>query len=190
MKFGMRELIFVVLLLSLPLGAWWFIFHPQNARNSEMLKEIKAKQEKLRALNQVTATIGDLDREISSHEDSLKKLQKQLPKEEEIDKVLKEIWDLAEANHLKTKTVRTLTRKPGISPAGEDGPRERPIAVQLEGNFKGFYTFLQALERQPRIMRIHKLTLTTDEKKNTGHVQASFEMCVFFKKEGKDEECL
>ena len=31
--------------------------------------------------------------------------------------------------------------------------------MKLEGDFMGFYRFLQALERQPRIMRIHKMEL-------------------------------
>ena len=49
MKFGLRETIFVALLMSLPVGAWWFIFRPQNIRNDEMIKQIEVKQEKLRA---------------------------------------------------------------------------------------------------------------------------------------------
>jgi len=189
MKFGLRETIFVALLMSLPVGAWWFIFRPQNIRNDEMIKQIEVKQEKLRAINQVTGTIGDLQKEILARKEAVKYFQKRLPNEKEMDKVLQEIWRLAEENQLTTKSIRPLTRSGKASLAAADGPREQPIAVQLEGNFTGFYKFLQALENQPRIMRIHKLQLATNEKDNTGQVQASFEMYVFFEQEGKGEQC-
>ena len=43
---------------------------------------------------------------------------------------------------------------PGQSLFGAGAHSEQPILMNLEGDFRGFYTFLQALERQPRIMRI------------------------------------
>ena len=30
MKFGLREIVFVVLLMAIPVGAYWFVFRPQN----------------------------------------------------------------------------------------------------------------------------------------------------------------
>jgi len=188
MKFGLRESVFMVMLVSLPLGAWWLVFRPQNARNEHMTAQIEAKQKKLRALNQVTATIGDLQKEIAAQEDAFRYFQKKLPNEKEIDKVLQEIWRTAELNELKTKSIRTLTRTGNGAAASPDGPHEQPIAVQLEGRFTGFYTFLQAIENQPRIMRITKMSLKTEEKDNDGNVVANFEMSVFFEKEGKGKE--
>ena len=34
MKFGLREMIFVGLLMLIPVGAWWFVFRPQNTENA------------------------------------------------------------------------------------------------------------------------------------------------------------
>ncbi len=188
MKFGLREIIFVFLLASIPVGAWWFVFRPNNARNAEIIKQIEARQEKLRALNQVTGTIGDLHKEILSRKKAIGYFQTRLPSEKEIDKVLQEIWRLAEANQLTTKSIRTLSRK-NDAPTSANAPREQPIVVQLEGSFMGFYAFLQALENQPRIMRIRKMKLKTSEKLSEGHVQIGFEMCVFFDRKSKRSKC-
>ncbi|MCD6378470.1 MAG: hypothetical protein J7L99_06445, partial [Planctomycetes bacterium] len=89
MKFGIREVVFVVLLAAIPVGAWWFVFRPADARNAEMLKQIKTKQQKLRELNKATATIGDLKVEINSFKEAINFFRAKLPTEKEMDQVLK-----------------------------------------------------------------------------------------------------
>ena len=178
MKVGLREIIFIVLLMGIPLGAWRFVFKPQNAHNAEMLHRIEAKQAKLRQLNQATGTIGDLQKQIASLHSAMSFFRSKLPNEKEIDKVLQEVWKLAETNQLTTKSIRTLQR--GSEPLFATQHAEQPIAVQLEGDFAGFYSFLLALEDQPRIMRITKLTLKKPEKGSQGMVKAEFVMSIFF----------
>jgi len=186
MKFGPREMIVLVLLLAVPIGAWWFVFKPQNAQNALVRQEIEAKQDKLKALNRAVSTIGNLRKEIDSLNAAVAFFQSKLPSEKEIDKVLQEVWLLAERNELKTKSIRTLkrSRSSAGTPAGPHA--EQPIAMELEGDFMGFYTFLQALENQPRIMRIHELTIENDLRRGKGHVKASFTMSVFFEPAEKD----
>jgi len=180
MKFGIREMVFMVLLLAIPVCAWWLAFRPQNAINERMMVQIEAKQAKLRELNKATATIGDLKKEIDELEKAIGFFRSKLPDEKEIDKVLQEIWKLAERNRLKTKSIRALHQKTdGFVKAG--GPHaEQPIQVKLEGDFIGFYAFLQALEAQPRITRIRHMKLEKLDKEPEGAMRAEFEMSVFF----------
>ena len=147
-----------------------------------MLRQIEARQERLRELNQATATLGDLKKEIASLEEAIRFFQSKLPNEKEMDKVLREVWRLAEANHLATKSIRTLPVDDKVAAAG---PREQPIAVQLEGDFRGFYGFLQALENQPRIMRINSMTVGKLKDAPEGQVQAAFNMSIFFERTGR-----
>jgi len=184
MKFGLRETIFTVVLMCIPVSAWWFVLRPINEHKATMIEEIQANQEKLRALNQVTGTIGDLQKEIEARREAIDYFQAKLPNEKEIDRVLEEVWRLAEANQLVTKSIRTLRRKDSKLTT-PNGPSEQPIAVQLEGGFPGFYTFLQALENQPRIMRIQEMTLEKLKDSPQGHVQADFEVFVFFEPDNK-----
>ena len=183
MKFGPREVVFLVILLAIPLSAWRFVFRPLNAQNAEMRREITAKQEKLKTLNRATGTIGNLQKEIAALGKAVAFFQAKLPSEKEIDKVLQEAWRLAEANKLITKSIRTLDRKNSAFTTPTGLHREQPIAVQLEGEFMGLYAFLQALENQPRIMRIRQMKLSKLAKAPQGHVHAEFTMSVFFEKE-------
>ena len=185
MRFGLREGILAVVLMAAPLVAWWWIFQPQNAEATQMRDQIEAKQAKLQDLNHATATIGDVKQRIDKLENAMEFFHSKLPSEKEIDKVLKGMWRLAESNHLKAKSIRTLDRtKSGIS-AGVSGHREQPILVKLEGNFLGFYRFLQALENEPRIMRIHQMSLARPRQGEEGNMEAEFTMTIFF--EGSKE---
>jgi len=187
MKLGLRELIFLFLLTAIPVVAWRVIFRPHNAEETRIRDQLKAKQAKLQALNRATGTIGDLRKEIASLEKGIDFFQSKLPSDKEIDKVLREVWRLAEANQLATKSIRTVkSRGPARYASGRGMPHEQPISMELEGNFLGFYGFLQALENQPRIIRIHKMELAQKIGAPAGHVKASFVVSIFF--ERSDEE--
>ena len=183
MKFGPRETIFVALLMLIPVGAWWFVFRPQNVHNAEMRRQIEARQAKLRELNKVMGTIGDLEKQIDSLQQAVDFFQSKLPDEKEIDKILKEIWRLAESNNLQAKSIRMLVWRESTSLLPEASSQaEQPIAIQLSGDFRGFYSFLLALESQPRIMRIRKMDLKLFDKDTPGAVSAEFEMSIFFER--------
>ena len=184
MKFGAREIVFTVLLLLIPVGAWQFVLRPSSQRNSEMLAQIALKQGKLRELNQATGTMGDLKGEIASLEKAVGYFQSKLPGEKEIDKVLNEVSLLAEANHLTTKKIGTLGRTSEKSLLSLSASQsEQPIEMHLEGDFTGFYIFLQALENQPRIMRITQMMLKKLDTGPEGAMKAEMSMSIFFEKD-------
>ena len=189
MKFGLREIIFIVVLMVIPVGAWWFVFRPQNMQNAEMRRQIEVRQAKLRQLNQVLGTIGDLEQQIATLGEAIEYFESKLPPEKEIDKILREIWLLAESNNLQANSIRTLVRKgPGGFTAEGGAQSEQPIQVQLEGDFMGFYAFLLALENQPRIMRIGRMSLRAGDKVPRGRIGADFELSIFFEKAAKEDK--
>ena len=188
MKIGLREIVFTVMLLGIPVGAWWFVFRPANEHRAEMCKQIEAKQEKLKQLNQLTGDVGDLEDEIDSLAKSIQLFESKLPAEKEIDKVLHQTWRLAEANNLVTKSIRTGKATDSATELYSAGSQAiQPIVIQLEGKFEGFYNFLQALERQPRIMRIGLMNIKKADPGPEGNIQVSFRMSVFFEPATKSE---
>ena len=187
MRFSVREFVFVLLLMFLIVGAWWFVFKPRSEANMAAMAQTAEKQRKLQALNSATGRIGDLQHEIQSLEQAIELFRRRLPARKEIDKILRDIWMLAEANKLNTRSIRPLAQlAQGFASA--DGPHaEQPIALTLEGDFLGFYAFLQALENQPRITRIRKMALLKDTcKGRQGRMKADFEMSIFFERDKKD----
>ncbi len=185
MRFGLREKVFGVLLISIPVLAMWFVFRPYRARNAKVMAEVETAQAKLKALESATGTIDGLNADIRSLSKVIDFFNSRMPQEKEIDKILLEAWQMAEANRLTTKSIRPLDPNRSARPsAGKLPCGEQPIAVHLEGDFMGFYAFLLALESQPRLMRIDQMNLEVLQDGPAGHMRVNFVMSVFFDRNG------
>ena len=176
----LRQVVFVLMLLSLVFGGWYFVFRPRDIQDQQMRLQIAAKQKQLQKLNRATATIGNLKEEIANLEKAIEFFRSKLPNEKEIDKVLEEVWRLAEVNNLTTMGIYTARRSSSSVFVTEGSTQnEQPITMGFEGEFLGFYGFLQALESQPRIMRIRSISLDCPDG-GRGRIKAEVEMSVFF----------
>src|SRR5437588_5586891 len=177
MKFGLREMLFFVVMLGLLGSTYFFVFAKANQKREALRREIGVKQASLSELRQSTAGIDDLNRRIKDLQEAITYFESKLPQEREFDKILKELSQMAEANSLQTKTVRTLKseRYAGYS--------EQPIQMSLSGNFNGFYLFLQQLEKLPRITRITSMGLQKINE-HDGETRASMTLSIYFEPDG------
>ena len=173
MKFGIREIIFVVVMLGLLASTYFFVFTKANQKKEDLLTDIRQKQGALSNLQAATAGIEDLNRKIEELQQAITFFESKLPQEKEVDKILKEVWQMAEANSLTTKTIKTLRT--------ERGPNysEQPIELSLAGNFNGFYSFLLQLEKLQRITRVTQMNLMKINDRD-GEMQASLTLSIFF----------
>src|SRR3982751_796872 len=153
MKFGIREVIFVVVMLGLLGSTNYFIFSKSNQRKAERLAEIHTRQLALTNLQQATAGIEDMNRKIDELQKAINFFESKLPKEKEVEEMVKEVWQMAEANNLQTKAIKTAKSERGANYS------EQPIQMSLSGDFYGFYSFLQQLEKLPRITRVSQMKL-------------------------------
>lgn len=180
MRFGTRELFFVILLLAMPLSAYYCIFAKWNKSIAQAQTEIQNKQAKLAQLRQATASIPDLGTEIDRLSKAITIFEKKLPAQRQVEVVLKEVWQLAAKHGLNPKSVRTDKIEPTAHYA------ELPIRMQIEGNFDGFYSFLLDLEKLPRITRMPVMKLEKVKKKDAdGQMKADIVLSIFF--EGKQD---
>ncbi len=187
MKFGLRETVFLVLLMVIPFGAWWFVFNPQSDRNAEMRSQIEARQAKLQQLSETLRSADDLQGQIDDITSAMDYFESKLPHEKEIDKILQEIWVLAKANNLRPDEIRCQIRgKKNLVLGANSRHSEQSIRITVDGGFRGFYAFLLALENQPRIMRIQTMKLKIPRKGPAGEINAEFEMSVFFERNQKE----
>ncbi len=153
MKLGIRELFVFVLLLGFLGGAYFLGFKRLQAQRAFYSDDIARKQLTLRALAQSSATLVQLESELTALRDSVKLFEKKLPREKEVDQILSDVWKLAEQNTLRATSVKPLKQdKAGTS-------NEQPIEITFEGEFSGFETFLKQLENSDRIIRITQLEL-------------------------------
>ena len=157
MRFGFRELIFVMLLLAMPVASYFFVFAPRNGQNAEKRLELDQKEQKLSQLEQATHSIEDLGREIDELAQVIDLFEQKLPVEREVEVILKQVWELADRHRLTPKSVRTDKQ---IKSAHYT---ELPIRMVITGDFDGFYSFMLELEKLSRITRLPKMKLKKQE---------------------------
>lgn len=179
MRFGIREFIFVVLLLSMPVAAYFFVFKKINMDNAQTLKEIKLKEAELDRLQVVTKNIDDLGKEIDKLREAIDLFEQKLPAQREVEVILKQVWELAARHNLTPKKIRT------DKPLAAAHYAELPIQMTIVGDFDGFYSFLLDIEKLRRITRMPNLALEKATKADEGQMQADIILSIFFESKGQ-----
>jgi type IV pilus assembly protein PilO len=173
MKLGIRELIFFVVMIGLVV-ACGSLFNKSRVKRDWYLADTASKKKVLVDLKASTGAGGvDWNQKIAELKQAITFFESKLPQEKEIDKILKDISQMAEANTLQTKTVRPLRTERAANYS------ELPIEMSLSGNFNGFYVFLQQLEKMNRITRVTHMTLNKIQDRD-GDMQAKITVSIFF----------
>lgn len=173
MKLGAREFLFFSLLVGLLAGSWYFVFKRANDRREFLKSEIARKETDLENLRKSTAGIEDLGKKITELQQAIAFFESKLPQEKEMDKILKEVWQMAQANSLECRTIKTLRAERLASYS------EQPIELVMSGEFAGFYNFLLQLEKLPRITRLNQMNLQKITSVD-GQMTAKVTLSVFF----------
>ena len=182
MRFGVRELIFLVVLLAVPVASWWYVFAPRNADIQLARLEIEVKQAKLDKLREVARRIEDIGLAIEQGREAVELVEAKLPKREQVENILENVWQLAKQNHLTLKSVKS------DRPVRASLYMEQPLKVSMTGRFDGFYQFLLEIENLPRITRVPQMKLeridnarghdNTDV--DAGLMKAEFTLSIYF----------
>lgn len=178
MRFGMRELLFVLLLVAMPVVAYFYHFQRSAAEREAAIAELLRKQDKLAQLERETANIANLDAEIAKLQEVIATAEQRLPARREEQVILREVDKLAQLHRLRVKSVRTDKIVTGTAYT------ELPIRMTIFGDFDGFYSFLLDLEKLPRISRLPKMELekqaTEKQDAGEGQMQADIVLSIFF----------
>lgn len=173
MKFSLRGVLFVLVMLGVLAGFYFLSFAKANSKRAELQKKIELRQRAMSDLERSTAGIDDVNHKIAELQQAIQFFESKLPQEKEMDTILKEVWQIAEANALQTKTIKTgkQTRSANYS--------EQAIELNLTGDFNGFYTFLQQLEKLPRLTRVMAMSLTKMSERD-GEMNAQLSLSIYF----------
>ena len=175
MRFGIRELIFVVLLLALPCGFYFAVATKRAQDNQKLRAEIVRVEGKIQSVSKATAGIDDLEAEIQKLQDAIAHFKSMLPSDREVETMLRGVWDLAGEHGLTAKSVRPDQ----IVPAAQYA--ELPIKMKIVGDFDGFYSFMKDIEKMPRITRMPRIHIVKQENAETpGVVSADVTLSIFF----------
>lgn len=173
MNFSMREIIFIVVLLAMPISSYWFVFKPRNEQITQARKEIEHKELLLQKLQAATAQSADLARENQAILEEIELVQSRLPTDKEVDVILRQVAELALQNNLKLERVRAGKAITATS------YMEQPLEMLITGNFDNYYKFMLELEQLKRITRLPKLNLKAAREQN-GQMEAEFTLSIYF----------
>lgn len=173
MRFGVRELLFIIVLLAVPVAAFWFVFKPRNEDIATARAEIAAKKQTLNKLNEASTKIKDLGQAIAQGQEAIDVIEAKLPAEQSVDEVLRQASDIAMRHSLHIKTVTPEKKVPASQ------YMELPIKWELTGNFDGFYEFLLNLEQLPRLTQIRNLNIKRTDQ-DQGEMSATFTLSIYF----------
>ncbi len=182
MRFGFRELIFLVVLLAVPVASWWYVFKPRNAEIQQAHREIEVKQAKLDKLREVAKRIDDIGLAIEQGREAVELVEAKLPNREQVEDILENVWQLAKRNRLTLRSVESENPVPAAL------YMEQPLKMVVTGRFDGFYQFLLELENLSRITRVPRMNLERlsesggldDTDIDSGLMTAEFTLSIYF----------
>lgn len=155
MKFGTRELMFLLVMVGLLFSAWFFVFKPADATILALRAETMDKERQIAQLELAEHRINDMAGKVEELRERIRYYEERLPKQSELSDLIKQIDRQAKANKLLT-----VTRIQRMAPEKASGYFELPVKLVMRGDFRGFYEFLLQMERMARIMRINQMKLS------------------------------
>lgn len=173
---GLRKAVFFALVVGITIVGYQYLIKPANKHLAEAKARVEAKMAKLADFEKATAVAEDLTKQLEQLQEAIAFFESRLPPKSQIHEVLEQVTVIAQKEGLKPKTIRTLAEK------NNSGYIEQPLRMELEGNFKAFYSFLLELEKLPRIMKIRELEVNK-QANNEGQIAANFVVSIFFQNE-------
>ncbi len=151
-----QKILLIILLFVVVVGGFiYFIFMPKKAqidilRNNvdDLNRQITVNEVKLRRLDQLK-----IENQILQAR--LKELQAQLPAEQEVSNLLKQISDLSVESGLEVKLWKPGARKDDASGLYVI----IPVDVELSGGYHELGTFFDRVSKLPRIVNISNLSM-------------------------------
>lgn len=162
-------------LLGLVLMSLLVVVQPKNRAMAEVRQEIQDSRASLQLLEVEMSKLGTVKRRVSQLQQALSAFEDRLPRQGEIDVILREVWVIADAAGLKTQRIKTEKGRQ------QDGYKVLPISMNLRGPFEGLYRFLLSLERLPGIMKVESLRVTSPQNAESDGVEAVLVLGVFCK---------
>ncbi len=180
MNFGIRESIFLVILLAVPAASFFYVFKPRNNEIRNAVVEIEQKERRLNELELVTQKIEDIGLEIEKGREAIDKIHEKLPKERDVAVILEQVTDVAANTGLTVKSFKTKKAE------NAGAYNEIPLEMVIQGEFDGFYEFLLRVEQLPRITQIHTMKIFRNKNvgrtpgEQVGSMRAEFTLSIFY----------
>ncbi len=173
MKFGLREIIIFLVVLCMPVGAYFAIFKHQNAKIEDKKSEIVHKEQMLTLLRQETSRNEDLKRANEEIAQRIAEIESRLPTGKEVDQIVRQVSEIAVNSGLESPTFKSA------KPIAAALYFEQPLEMTTKGSFAGYYEFLASIERMPRITRV--VDMKVKRAREGAEIEVNFTLSIYFR---------
>jgi type IV pilus assembly protein PilO len=143
-----------VLLAVIIFGLAYFLyFKPQQAEYARIKAERMQVENEVLQLQEKKKQLDKIEAEIASLTGQLQELQKIIPQKEEIDVILRMIQQMAVDSRLD---IIRFTPRPEVN---RDFYAERPIAIEITGNYHNLASFFDRLSKFERLFNIENFAI-------------------------------
>jgi len=133
--------------------AWFLYFKPQRAEYERIKAERIQVENEVFQLQEKKKQLDKIEAELATLAGELQELQKIIPQKEEIDVILRMIQQMAVDSRLEVMR---------FTPRGEivrDFYAERPILIEVTGNYHNLASFFDRLSKFERLFNIENFTI-------------------------------
>ncbi|HEX4125229.1 MAG TPA: type 4a pilus biogenesis protein PilO [Tepidisphaeraceae bacterium] len=155
-------------------GVYVLVFAQESQQRGALAAQIADKERAAAQMRQATAGVDEAQAKIAELSRAVEQVESRLAPEHDLDRTVKDIWQLADADSLQTQLVQPLA----ICQLGNCS--EQPVELQLTGDFGPFYAFLLQLERMPRLLRVTHMELRRLPGEN-GAMAAQMSIGIFYR---------
>lgn len=178
MRFGIRELLYLLVLVGVMVGAYFVALKPMDEKIQSFRDDTASKADILNDLLAAKAKYPDLDNEIQRLTEAMDSFEQKLPSQRDMEIILRRITEVGSENDLTIKSI-----KPD-KPINAAEYKELPIKLEIVGDFDSYYSFIKAIEEMPRITRMPEMKVSKVKAKGEGIVKTTMTLSIFF--EGDD----
>lgn len=173
MRFGTRELLFLVVMLALLGSAWIFVFKKADERIEALNADTLSKNQKLQELRSASARIADMNRKTVELQEQIKDFESKLPRHKDVEQIVEKVTQQARVERLEVVKMQSLQSEKSA------GYNEQQVKLIIKGNFMSFYKFLIEIERMERITRVNQMKLTKISESD-GSMMADMTLSIFY----------
>ena len=179
MKIFLRIGICAIVILGAGAAAWFVFpgFGKIIKHDQELASQIETRERALHELERSTTGIDDINNKIKDLQAAITFFESKLPAKKEVDGIVDQVWKIAQANSLQTRTIKNGKEEHTANYS------EQQIEISLAGDFNGFYLFVQQLEKLPRLTRVSDMTLTKVSERD-GEMAAKLTLVIYFEPSG------
>ena len=168
------DILFLVMIVVVLAGAYFAIFHRGITRYFYLKTQEKILRKSLESTETIDKTLRGFQKEIKIVQKKLNEFNKKLPKEKNIDEILKQITRASSRTGVHLGLI-----EPQEIMEGEMYKRF-PVKLYLQGGFKNCFHFFSQLESLPRILQLENLTMQSNEK--SGKLEIEMLLSAFIQK--------